>query len=171
MKLFHIDRNKKLHEGQVVSLFDDYSLHAPYGSEICSQIRAMYPQGISEHGNRYLFLAENENWVFETILENVRLMNHSKLLSRFQGFFAVSDSFLHQMMRKIGATNSNANIFEIEASTYDIYDMSIIDDLKYGGAGTTLYHANRYWTKARSNCPLLECLLPLPVTIGRRILL
>lgn len=171
MRLFHIDRHKTLSEGKTISLFDDYSLNAPFGNEICVQVRTMYPQGISERGNKYLFLGENENWVSETTLENVRLINYPKSLSRFQCFFAVPELFLQQMMQRIGATKLNSQVFEVEASSYEIYDMSVIDDLKYGGAGTTHFHANRYWARNQSNAPLLECLLPLPVTIGRKILM
>lgn len=169
MKVFHIDRLKLLSEGQTITLFDDYALDVPHGHEICSQVRTMYPQGISEHGNRYLFLAENDNWLYETILENARLLNHPKSQSRFQSFFAVSDVFLPQMMERLEATESNSYVFEIDACKYDVYDMNIINDMKYGGAGTTLYHANRYWAKERTSNPLLELLLPLPVTIGRRV--
>lgn len=170
MILYHIDRQKKLTEGQIIRLFDDYSLEGPRGREICEYIRNLYPDGISEHGNRYLFDNKNENWKLETFIENSRLHQHPTYPSRFQSFFAVSKDYIPQMLNKLNTTYAFVNIFEIDTEKYSIHDMSLLDELGFG-AGVVHYNANRYWKGEKSDRPLLEYLVPLPVTIGKMVFL
>ena len=170
MILYHIDRQKKLTEGQIIRLFDDYCINGTGGKEICDYIRKLYPEGISEHGNRYLFADSNINWLNEAFLENIRSQLYPHLPSRFQSFFAVSKEYIPQMLKKLSSTYDSVNIFEIDTDMYSVHDMSLIDKLG-AGAGVVHYNASRYWNGEKSNNPLLEYLIPLPVIIGKMVFL
>ena len=171
MKLYHIDRTHRLSEGDVIKLFDDYKVTGPEGSKIRRYVRKLYPDGITEHGNRYLFDGKVGNWLLEAYLEAARLRSYPKAPSRFQSFFAVSADIIPQMRTRISANPSDP-VFEVDSEHYDVYDMSLIDvlgDKDIGGFATLQYFADKYWAKERSMVPLLEYLVRPPVTIGPRI--
>ena len=129
MKLYHVDRLNRLQEGENITLFNDYSLDGDYGCQICDFVRNLYPEGISEHGDRYLFDGQNVDWIKEAHLESMRLRLFPHSLSR----------------------------------------MNLIDMLQVPGVAVTQYFAYQYWAGERSENPLLECLLPFPVTIGKKV--
>lgn len=169
MKLYHVDRTGSLHEGNTLFLFNDYSLNGDDGRQICDYVDNLYPEGISEHGNRYLFDDKYNDWIIEAHLENMRLRSFPKSLSRFQSFFALSDEYVEPFLIKLNIQKEGHNIFEVESENCSFYDMNLIDKLRYPGVGVTQYYAYQYWAGERSEDPLLECLLPFPVTIGKKV--
>lgn len=169
MKLYHVDRLNRLQEGENITLFNDYSLDGDYGCQICDFVRNLYPEGISEHGNRYLFDGQNVDWIKEAHLENMRLRSFPKSLSRFQSFFALSAEYVEPCLIKLNAQKESVSIFEVDSENCSFYDMNLIDKLILEGVGVTQYFAYQYWAGERSENPLLECLLPFPVTIGNKV--
>ena len=169
MKLYHVDRLNRLQEGENITLFNDYSLDGDYGCQICDFVCNLYPEGISEHGNRYLFDGQNVDWIKEAHLENMRLRSFPESLSRFQSFFALSTEWVEPFLIKLNIQKESVSIFEGESENCSFYDMNLIDKLQYHGVGVTQYYAYQYWAGERSENPLLECLLPLPVTIGKKV--
>lgn len=169
MKLYHVDRNRELHEGDILNLSTNYSLNAYHGRQICDYIRHLYPEGISKHGDNYLFVGYNPNWIYEAHLENMRLHSFPESLSRFQSFFALSNEYLEPFLIKINKLKESLTIFEVESENCSFYDMNLIDKLQYTGVGVTQYYAYQYWAGERSENPLLECLLTFPVTIGKKV--
>ncbi len=169
MKLYHVDRLKRLHEGDNLVLFSDFSLNGEKSHPICDYVRKLYPEGISEHGDRYLFDGNNDNWIKEAHLENLRLHSFPESLSRFQSFFALSAEYVEPFLIKLSIHKESVSIFEVHSEKYSIYDMNMIDKLTIPGVGVTQYHAHQYWAGERSENPLLECLLPFPVTIGKKV--
>ena len=169
MKLFHVDRENRLHEGDILKLFTDYDLRTYYGRQICDYVRNLYPEGISEHGNQYLFDGINKDWIVEAHLENMRLRSFPESLSRFQSFFASSAECVEPFLIKLNIQKESVGIFEVDSENCSFYDMNLIDKLQYPGVGVTQYYAHQYWAGERSENPLLECLLPFPVTIGKKV--
>lgn len=169
MKLYHVDRLNRLQEGENITLFNDYSLDGDYGCQICGFVRNLYSEGISEHGNRYLFDGQNVDWIKEAHLENMRLRSFPKSLSRFQSFFALPAEYLEPFLIKYVIQKESVSIFEVETENCPFYDMNLIDKLQFPGVGVTQYYAYQYWAGERSEDPLLECLLPFPVTIGKKV--
>ena len=90
MKLFHVDRQRCLREGNTLYLTKYYPVNGYYGRQVSEYVSELYPDGISEHGLRYLFDGNNPNWVYEAHLENMRLRSFPKSLSRFQSFLPYS---------------------------------------------------------------------------------
>ena len=169
MKLYHVDRKGNLHEGDILNLFTNYGLNAYHGRQICDYVCNLYPEGISEHGDRYLFDGQNVDWIKEAHLENMRLRSFPESLSRFQSFFALSAECVEPFLMKLNIQKESISIFEVDAEICSFYDMSLIDKLKYPGVGVTQYYAYQYWAGERSENPLLEYLLPFPVTIGKKV--
>ena len=169
MKLYHVDRLNRLQEGENITLFNDYSLDGDYGCQICDFVRNLYPEGISEHGNRYLFDGQNVDWIKEAHLENMRLRSFPKTLSRFQSFFALFAECVDPFLSRLNIQKESISIFEVDTENYSVYDMNLIDMLQIPGVAVTQYFAYQYWAGERSENPLLECLLPFPVTIGNKV--
>ncbi len=156
MKLFHIDRLGRLSENSRIDLFSDYSVN---GFD-CSMIKTQYPEGITEHGNIYLF-EPNENSYIESVFELIRRMHYPSALSRFQCVFAVAEQDLGKMKNVIRAS-TDVRIFEVEAETYEKRDMSLLT----GKCHFLIEHfAHDYWSGNTSLDPLYEYLLKPPVFV------
>lgn len=169
MKLYHVDRKNSLQEGITLHLIIDYSVNGDYGCQIYDFVRNLYPEGISEHGDRYLFDGQFVDWIKEAHLENVRLRSFPKELSRFQSFFALSDEWVEPFLEKLNLQKESVSIFEVESEKVSFYDMNLIDMLQFPGVAITHFFAYQYWAGERSKNPLLECLIPFPVTIGKKV--
>ena len=176
LKLYHLDRSKELSEGQNILLFNDYE----YGQDesdimrkIDANLKNMFPQGISEHGLRYIFnnisiLHKKEmstegfisNTVCETIFEAIRAGKYPEKLSRFQSFFAVDEDGLKKI--KIRWKGANFNVVQVTADIVFRYDMSLLKGDSFVGCS---YFANEYWSGKSSDDPLYEYLLKPPVKI------
>ena len=146
-----------------------------------SFLPAQFPQGLSNHGQRYLI-----NWpvvtgqsllvngeartmtyrdaAVEIVFELVRRLEFSDRLSRFQSMFACQTE--DELRRFATQTGSHGTIYEIEADHFQICDVAFLT------LGNTISHAwlnaRGYWSGAASASPLRECLMELPVTVGQQ---
>ena len=166
MKYYHVDRAGRLGSCRVIELFDDYELNGDPG--LCKALGAhaaeLYPEGITEHGNRYIF-DSTENSLLESSFELVRMLKYPSKLSRFQAFYAVSGEQLGRMMKKIGA-NSNTDVYEVSAECIERYDMNLL----LGNCFLMQeYYAEQYWSQKTSGNPLFEYLMKPPVQIIRKL--
>ena len=169
MRLHHVDRLNRLYEVETLQLFNDYVVNGDYGCQICDFVRNLYPEGISEHGDRYLFDGQSVDWIKEAHLESMRLRLFPHSLSRFQSFFALSAEYVDPFLSKLNIQKDSVSIFEVESENCAFYDMNLIDKLMLAGVGGAQFFAYQYWAGERSENPLLECLLPFPVTIGNKV--
>ena len=72
-------------------------------------------------------------------------------------------------LSRLNIQKESISIFEVDTENYSVYDMNLIDMLQVPGVAVTQYFAYQYWAGERSENPLLECLLPFPVTIGKKV--
>jgi hypothetical protein len=182
--LFTIDRRKAYATGSKVSLKPPDYGHLGDIPLDPAFLASEFPEGISTHGQRYLinwsmavkghFLSEGTllslifaELAIELTVELVRRLEFSGRRSRFQGMFGCRD--LDELKKFAEKTGSHGVIYEIEAGydQFEIYDMAFLDQ------GSTASHAwlnaRRYWSKEASTDPRWECLIHLPVTIGRQL--
>lgn len=165
MKLFHIDRGAKLQVG-TIELFDNYTLPpTPPYNEICRHVKELYPQGISEHGNLYIF-EQMRSSVIENIFELVRVARYPDCLSRFQSFFAVDARAVKPLIAELCSEAPNYKVWEVEAKRFQKFDMHLL-----GGAtfAEGIYYADRYWKQESSGSPLYEYLLQPPITVRKEL--
>lgn len=174
MIFYHIDRSNELKVGQILNLQSD--------SNFYQDIKDKYPDGLSHHGLLYYlkladtsaftpndYAAFHSECIKEEVLENERLTNFPNKASRFQSLFTVK-SYKH-ISNWINNYQSfkDYNIFEINSNDYkDEYDIKWIDKI-IDHSPTSYVYANNYWSGKHSDSPLLEVLIKLPVTIGKKV--
>ena len=167
MRLIHLDRTGRLHEGDTLELFDDY------GIDTFTNIANTYPSGISEHGHRYGFGTEPQTAIelcnskaIEWLFEGIRLSSYPAALSRLQAVFAVSESDVSRMVGQYGFTSSVA-CFEVVSSHIEKRDMALLT----GDIASAFMNANKYWQGLCSEYLLYEYLMKPPVKIVRKLTL
>lgn len=165
MRLIHLDRTGRLHEGDTLELFNDY------GIEIFTNIANTYPTGISEHGHRYGFGTEPQtatelcnSKAIEWLFEGIRLSRYPTTLSRMQAIFAVNESDISRMVGQFGFTSSTA-CFEVVSSHVEKRDMTLLT----GDIASAFMNANKYWQGLCSEQLLYEYLMKPPVKIVRKL--
>lgn len=172
MKLYTIDRSKILRENTVITLYKDchYQGNEAFVKKLNSVVDSMYPQGLCEHGNRYIFnspksVDEYPSFIIECMFELVRQEKYASCISRFQSIFAFQYEDLGRMTSALRA--SSYNLFEVSFDNYEKHDMN----LTLGDAFATCYYfANEYWSGRESENPLHEYLLLPPVKVNKLIL-
>jgi|GEM_PF-2716227 len=167
MRLIHLDRASRLHEGDTLDLFNDY------GIDTFTNIAKTYPSGISEHGHTYGFGIELQttselcnNKTYEWLFEGIRLSRYPAALSRLQAFFAVSESDVSRIVGQFGFTSSTA-CFEVVSSHVEKRDMALLT----GDIASAFINANKYWQGLCSEQPLYEYLMKPPVKVVRKLTL
>lgn len=165
MRLIHLDRTGRLHEGETLNLFNDY------GINVFTNIANTYPTGISEHGHRYGFRTEPQNAIelcdskaIEWLFEGIHLSRYPDALSRLQAVFAVSESDVSRMIGKYGFTSSVA-CFEVVSSHVEKRDMALLT----GDIASAFMNANKYWQGLCSEQPFYEYLMKPPVMIVQKL--
>ncbi|WP_151742978.1 DUF2441 domain-containing protein [Acinetobacter sp. TUM15113] len=184
---FTVDRINRVNEGDVFSLITDFSATHCFEFEgffthedNYNLIGEYYPNGISRHGQSYLcgypsFAKKTKNNQFvpkddviEAIFELVRRLEFPELPSRMSSMFAwqsLNDALAFANSNHIGGFK----IHEVETESENIFigDMNF---LKTGGQVINSYVlARKYWSGETSSSPILEVLIPLPVTIGKEV--
>jgi hypothetical protein len=162
LNLYHVDRGGRLKEGQQLCLFDDYSV-IDYD---CKLIHQQYPEGITEHGDRYIF-DPTESSHIESVFELVRQMRYPERLSRFQAVFAIDRNGIKPFLSQVGMTPTT-QIFKVHSDTVNKLDMSLLSGNTYF---SLQYFANLYWSGQKSLNPLFEYLLKPPVMIQKMVYL
>ena len=186
-KFYTVDRRGDLHLDYVMELINDFNdfqicdfTNFCGVSESINRLEAMFPNGISNHGKQYLIdawliIKENEirtNYapvepLMEAILELVRRSEFPNLPSRMTSMFCWGNlNDANTFIEKNGLTS--ANIYEIETESYFMGDMSII--FLGGQLIHSLELARKYWAGEKGPNPILEMIVPLPVTVGKQVI-
>jgi hypothetical protein len=187
---YTVDRSSFFSEGMQLALLKDFSrvykvsIQGVFSIEdLIARTLAMYPEGISPHGQMYLF---NQNLIIkypngspanfvpadpikEAIFELIRRSEFPDKPSRMQSMFAwqTMDEALN-FIQNYG-NNQNCRIFEIESDSGVVLDMGL---LLLGGQVMGAYElARRYWSGEIVPGHASEVLIPLPTRVGREITL
>lgn len=167
MKLYHIDRQKKLECG-VLDLKKNIILDGGETVQgiLDTNIKCHYDDGLSLHGvNNYVMPINNANAVIETVFEYERLLNFPEKLSRNQAFFAFDAFNLKKFIAEYNL--SDFNLFEVESEYFETYNQRLLN-------GERLFYlselAKDYWSnqdryEIASTDPIFENLLKFPVNI------
>ena len=167
-RYFTVDREMSLRPNLLIKLVK-YSDVKP--QELQKHVNALFPQGVTSHGERYLLRgktsAKGVSATIELLFEYVRRSLFPSHPSRFQSFFAYStlkdaEAFKNQYGKP------NSLIWEVEADNEFKADMRLLT-LK-GSLLVLSYNAHRYWSGLPSGDePCWEFLLVPPVIVIRQI--
>lgn len=181
--LYTLDRSRAFSTGMQINLQPPN--YARLGTIPFDQsfLPARFPQGLSKHGQRYLinwpvltnavFAVDDGTFesatyyvtTLEIVFELVRRLEFPNQLSRFQSMFACRTEA--DLRRFATQTGSQGTIYEIETDRFQVHDMAL---LRLGNAISHAWrNASNYWCGTASDTPLWECLIELPVNIGRRV--
>ncbi len=194
MVYYHADRVKSMTEGKLINLSKDFLLQNQNYNFIFENL---FPDGVSKHGERYLkdsvYTFEHPfNYaeiylsnqlcsisITEYVFELIRRLYFPNALSRMTSLFAFPK--LDDLNSWEAYTFQDSSIFEITTTEeYPIYDANFLlgglclskpEEKIYQGFSPRLNFENafNYWSGKFSSKPKLEVLLPLPLTIGKRI--
>lgn len=184
---FHVDRSKKLNQGDVLNLYNDLSdinfltIQGLYDSNMAkTRALSLFPEGLSKHGICYLLTHEIVIFqqgtrvpmrithtipMIETIFEQVRRNEFSELPSRMQSIFAwQTQEQAEQFNIEHGGDNK---IFKIEHDSALIRDQNL---LYLGGSPIgALELAKQYWQGLQGPNYKPEAILRLPVVVGEQV--
>lgn len=168
---YRVDRVNAYSEGDIINLI--YPNDIP--REFCEIMDMLAPGGLSPHGLLYLYGARASagdiNVAIDFALELFRRSFFDTKPSRYQSIFAWDNlddarSFMSRLIPEF----PDCAIYELSTESENIHkgDMSILANNK-----TNLVYADilrLYWSGSTyTDEPLWEFLLPLPVTVGRRV--
>lgn len=169
-----MDRAGTLGEGLRLEL---QAIGDPHGDPIGQHVHASHPQGLSRHGWQYMLGAiprEHNSGMLELLLEATRKIHYPDKPCRFHSMFACETI---EMARRFGeiAKMPNSPIFEIHANSETAAHRG---DMKLLAANHTIvsidYRIHQYWRgltiEDSGHVPLWECVVPLPATVGERVL-
>ncbi len=194
MKYYHIDRSNSLSEGQTISLNKEFTPNNDSGKLL---IQKLFPDGVSAHGTHYLndnvyffntglplvqniATSNNQNSIYfaEYAFELVRKIFFPSMPSRYTSLFALKK--LDEINQWPELTNNRYRIFEIATiDEFPVFDASFLGgglcfnfQNMYQGFSPSINfkHAFSYWSEEVSVNPKLEVLLPLPITVGKQII-
>jgi hypothetical protein len=102
--------------------------------------------------------------VLEFIFELVRRLEFGNALSRLTSFYGCDTI---QEARQFACKYPGKPIFELESNRYEVRDMAYL-----ALAATPIHcweNARRYWSGMMSANPKRECVMELPITIGKQV--
>ncbi|MGF7049102.1 hypothetical protein J2T13_003610 [Paenibacillus sp. DS2015] len=158
MRAYHIDRNNSLKENDTINL-SQINTYPFFLKEIMER---RYPDGLSQHGDKYYAQQANKDTLQDVLTENIyeyeRRLYFSHLPSRLQSVFA-SETIEDALFWKSRIVQKECTIWEIEFhhNQYIKLDAAWLgvnkDELSFLVAA---YHAEKYWrTKEHRTCPNL----------------
>lgn len=194
MKYYHIDRSNALSEGQIININKEFTPNNDSGKLL---IKKLFPDGVSAHGMHYL---NDNVYFFDTglpLFENIATSNNYNSIyfaeytfelvrrtffplmpSRYTSLFALKK--LDEINQWPELTNSRYRIFEIETiDEFPVFDANLMKGglcfnltKMYQGFSPSLNFklAFSYWNGEISETPKPEVLLPLPITVGKQII-
>lgn len=178
---YHVDRSRKLKEGQVINRSLNARHPVQYEAGVDESFRELFADGFSEHGLHYLIDYKDINssharcMLFELVCDYVRLAlpfpNENRPPSRYVSFFAFETIDEARNFRASDDKAKNCPIFEVQSNFAWRGDMSLMKSLPDMISLPLLLHcASEYW-KGNSNKqnPMYELLLSCPVSIGKII--
>ncbi len=163
---FTVDRLKTLHQGSVLRLTRHTDLEPPEAQEHAD---ALFPDGVSTHGNSYLLSGNSDpklaSPAVELLFEYVRRASFPEKPSRFQSLFAW-ESIEEAIAFRGKHGGPDAPIWRVEAEEFCKADMS------YLKRGTSILvwscFAHSYWRGEGTESPAWEILLVPPVSVLNR---
>lgn len=174
MKFYHIDRAKKLSEGQVLQLNEAPAINNLIidGNNMSEEFNAalddLFNSRLSNHGRGYIYNLDPENTMIkmELTFELIRKIFFSNCPSRYKSFYAVGRGELGRLMDEFGENFNTCNIYEVKSDNCFKADMHL---LKGDGRIIDIIYAKKYWSQEESDNPLIEYLLEYPIKVVRRI--
>ena len=141
--------------------------------EIQNTAISLFPNGVSAHGNGYFLsaqaLASDLNYSIDWGLEFYRRSMHPSLPSRYTSIFAC-ESLSDAIQFRSNYRHQSNGIYEIDCDKERVHrgDMTLL--MNNNSVLVYTYHFENYWngTTISSN-PFWEILIPMPVTIGRKV--
>ena len=170
--LFTVDRCGKLREGMLIPLTKYANIKS---NMLVEHVNALFPNGLSRHGERYLIAANSKAQCdspnIELFFEYARRAFFADRVSRFQSLFACGTLADAQLFRsEYKGEGGDSPIFEVIAQGKHFKgNMRLLNRrcsiLEYS------YRAHDYWSgrQGLSDTPFWEFMLELPVKIGRRV--
>lgn len=183
MKAFHIDRNKVLTEGDILSVVPTKKINLNNQS-LTIQLEKFFPSGVSQHGIRYFtqpsFSINSGAVIYETIYEYHRKLFYPEKNSRHQSLFAIETK--KEVLLWLNKFNLDINdpsivIWEIDTldSKVDKLDATLVagGDIavleEFSTLQTTSW-ADSYWSSNENSSNSLPELLIYPsFKVGKRI--
>jgi hypothetical protein len=177
---FVVDRSSTCVAGQILNLqgatytFQHQTSGIESPDEIAGTMAMMYPDGVSIHGQRYLFERSQTaqggyliNNLVEIVVELVRRSNFQEIPSRFTSLFGWETSEAAQTFRQRSCQPFHP-IIRVETDQPGFKaDMEL---LKLGvSVASALTLANKYWKGESSANPCWEILLQPPVRVIERV--
>lgn len=175
MIAYHLDCSGKLKEGYKLPLIDtnanpDDQIVKLYGFNKVSHWGKLCYEYLL---NPFTLTDINSINSFQIDLqaEIIRKQFYSNIPSRFKSIFAVKQISDFIPWKNIFQLIRSTKIFEIEYDTSKCIEL----DANYLRGGidcnpnSQIESLHKYWSGQLSNSPLLELLIPLPITIGRSI--
>jgi hypothetical protein len=165
--LYTVDRQGTLSEGMVCTLVR-YKVSP---NVLADHVNAMFPDGVSAHGERYLLRnsaeARSTNPMLELLFEYVRRSQYPHRPSRLQSLFGV-DSLDSAGVFQERYCDSVPAIYQVEAAVSFRADMNL---LAADNSNLVMsYRANRYWAgEPGPEAPFWERILKCPVQIKKRL--
>jgi len=161
---FTVDRSGALASGMEIAIRRHTDINPPF---LQKHVDAMFPDGVSKHGDLYFLNNESRANVtgpaIELLFEYVRRAHFPDKPSRFASFFAV-DSLPAAIEFNAKYGGGAAAIWEVEANAHFRGDMTLLtsgqSNLFYS------YFAHLYWSgEAGPEKPFWEILLACPVKV------
>ena len=171
----HTDRRGSLQAGQVIDLSNDAATIGQYNTDRAQFLSALFPNGISEHGERYLFQQQRDtSGMIEALAEWIRQAKYPHLPSRLQSFFAwrtLEDARRFgqsRALRDAAGSPIVSIIWEVESQAA-IFE-SDMNRLHLGECWLDAFlWVDAYWRQDYTPRPLIEVLLELPVRVIRKV--
>ncbi|CAK3354060.1 hypothetical protein AB4425_13460 [Vibrio sp. 10N.261.51.A1] len=167
---YAVDRQLRLSEGMFINTIKYDDITPPFLQEF---MNTQFPEGVSVHGELYLIRDDAKCTVTEPIIEilfeYIRQANFTECVSRYQSFFAF-ETYQEAVFFKNRFNCSSASIYEIHSTNkWNKVNMNLLT--LQDSVLSTAYLAHEYWKGNASidSNPLWECLLSLPVTVGKKI--
>ncbi len=158
-RFYTVDRLNSLSEKQIISLNTSTSFDSVYPG-----IFNQYPEGLSQHGIRYLIEEKNldVNFYLELIFEYIRQKNFPDKLSRFQSLFAFKKiSEAVKFNETFG--NDKSDIWIIESDNSLKLDMNLMNTPHQ--CLELFNNAYTYWDEHSTSDPIWECLIKPPIKV------
>ncbi|EMH0544179.1 DUF2441 domain-containing protein [Enterobacter hormaechei] len=141
--------------------------------ELQAMVTALFPRGVSHHGNGYFLsasaIAGDINFSIDWGLEFYRRAMRPNTPSRYECLFAC-EKLENAKDFRAKFRNPSSPIYEVDADENLVHrgDMSLL--IRDNSCLVYTYQIEHYWSGTTfSQQPFWEILIPLPVSIGRRV--
>src|SRR5688572_19219852 len=167
-RFFHVDRNNTLVAGVELNLVKHNNIREPGAAnplELQAHVDAMFPDGVSKHGDQYFLgagsLAAVATPAIELLFEYVRCAHYNDRPSRMTSWFAVESVQRARAFRT--QYGGQGSIWRVEAPAHFRADMNLLT--LRGSVLQSSRDAHKYWQGTAGPLPQWEYLLTPPITV------